>query len=39
LSEDAPGNALSGYDLVSREGAGEWANRHPVLLVLKANKS
>jgi RNA polymerase sigma factor (sigma-70 family) len=39
LSEDAPGNALSGYDVVSREGGGQWANRHPVLLVSKANKS
>ena len=29
----------SGYDVVSREGAGEWANRRPMLLVVKAAKS
>ena len=39
LSEDVMGNALSGYEFVSREGANEWASRHPVLLVIKASKS
>jgi len=38
LSEDAVAPKLSGYDFVSREGAGEWANRRPVLLVVKASK-
>jgi RNA polymerase sigma factor (sigma-70 family) len=36
LSEDAVAPKLSGYDFVSREGAGEWATRRPVLLVVKA---
>src|SRR5262249_40775831 len=39
LSEDFNGaNNWSGYQVVSREGAGEWANRRPVLLVVKASK-
>ncbi len=38
LSEDAIAPALSGYDFVSREGTGEWVNRRPVLLVVKASK-
>jgi RNA polymerase sigma factor (sigma-70 family) len=38
LSEDAIAPALSGYDFVSREGSGEWVNRRPVLLVVKASK-
>jgi RNA polymerase sigma factor (sigma-70 family) len=29
----------SGYDFVSREGAGEWASRRPVLLVVKGPNS
>jgi RNA polymerase sigma factor (sigma-70 family) len=36
LSEDSSGSSFSGYDLVSREGTGKWANRHPLLLVVKA---
>ena len=36
LSEDVTGPNWSGYKLVSREGAGEWANRRPLLLVVKA---
>lgn len=39
LSEDAVAPKLSGYNFVSREGTGEWANRRPVLLVVKAAKS
>ena len=35
LNEDSNGPTWSGYDLVSREGAGEWAGRHPVLLIVK----
>jgi RNA polymerase sigma factor (sigma-70 family) len=38
LNEDFGGADWSGYDLVSHEGAGEWANRHPVLLVLDTSK-
>ena len=38
LSEDAMAPKLSGYDFVSREGTGEWTNRRPVLLVVKASK-
>jgi hypothetical protein len=38
LSEDAVAPKLSGYDFVSREGTGDWANRRPVLLVVKASK-
>jgi RNA polymerase sigma factor (sigma-70 family) len=39
LSEDAAApSKYSGYDFVSREGTGEWANRRPVLLVVKASK-
>ncbi len=37
-NEDSNGANWSGYQFVSREGAGEWANRHPVLLVVKAAK-
>jgi RNA polymerase sigma factor (sigma-70 family) len=37
LSEDAAGNALSGYDFVSREGTGQEANVRPLLLVVKAS--
>ncbi len=39
LSEDFRGPNWSGYDLVSREGAAEWASRRPVLLVVKAAKA
>jgi RNA polymerase sigma factor (sigma-70 family) len=39
LSEDFKVQAGSGYDLVSREGTGEWAGRHPVLLVVKDAKT
>ncbi len=37
LSEDFSGQRenWSGYDFVSREGAGEWVSRRPVLLVVK----
>ncbi len=37
LNENASGarNDFSGYQFVSREGAGEWASRRPVLLVVK----
>ena len=38
LSEDIPEPFCSTYFLVSREGAGEWANRRPVLLVVKDEK-
>lgn len=41
LSEDVPGGpreVFSDYKLVSREGADEWANRRPLLLVVKASK-
>jgi len=41
LSEDfsgGPDPTWSGYAFVSREGAGEWSNRRPVLLVVKASK-
>jgi RNA polymerase sigma factor (sigma-70 family) len=37
LSEDFRED-WSGYDLVSREGAGEWAGRRPMLLVVKDEK-
>jgi RNA polymerase sigma factor (sigma-70 family) len=39
LSEDSNDSNSSGYDLVSREGAGEWAGRRPVLLVVKDTKT
>jgi hypothetical protein len=39
LSEDASGTTHSTYFFVSREGAGEWEVRRPVLLVLKDTKS
>jgi len=41
LSEDFSGQRenWSGYDFVSREGAGEWVSRRPVLLVVKKSKS
>jgi hypothetical protein len=41
LNEDVSGGLpeiFSDYKLVSREGAGEWANRRPLLLVVKASK-
>jgi RNA polymerase sigma factor (sigma-70 family) len=38
LSEDAVPPKLSGYDFVSREGTGEWANRRPMLLIVRASK-
>jgi len=40
LSEDFSGQRenWSGYDFVSREGAGEWVSRRPVLLVVKGSK-
>ncbi len=38
LSEDFKGTDWSGYEFVSREGAGEWANRRPVLLVMDGLK-
>ncbi len=40
LSEDFSGQRenWSGYDIVSREGAGEWVGRRPVLLVVKGSK-
>ncbi len=40
LSEDFSGQreTWSGYDFVSREGAGEWVIRRPVLLVVKKSK-
>jgi hypothetical protein len=41
-SEDfsgGPKETFSDYKLVSREGAGEWANRRPLLLVVTAAKS
>jgi len=40
LSEDSsgPNQTWSGYRFVSREGADEWSNRRPVLLVVKASK-
>ena len=34
-----PQETFSDYKLVSREGAGEWANRRPVLLVVKTAKA
>ncbi len=37
--EDHDGASWSGYDLVSREGAGEWMKRRPVLLAVDASKS
>ena len=39
LSEDFKPPTGSGYDLVSREGAGEWASRRPMLLVVKDAKA
>jgi RNA polymerase sigma factor (sigma-70 family) len=42
LSENfsgGPKETFSDYKLVSREGAGEWANRRPVLLVVKTAKA
>ena len=40
LSEDFASvrQTFSGYDLVSREGTAEWANRRPLLLVVKPSK-
>ena len=41
LNEEIPGGApesFSDYKLVSREGAGEWANRRPLLLVVDSAK-
>ena len=38
LNEDHNGANWSGYDLVSREGAGEWASRRPMLLVLDTSR-
>jgi hypothetical protein len=38
LSEDAKGQGWSGYELVSREGSGDWARRRPVLVVVRASK-
>jgi RNA polymerase sigma factor (sigma-70 family) len=39
LQEDIPPIRCSSYFLVSREGAGEWANRRPMLLVVKDPKA
>ena len=39
LSEDFKPPTGSGYDLVSREGAGEWASRRPMVLVVKDAKA
>ena len=41
LSEDfaEQGADWSGYQFVSREGTGQWAGRHPVLLVVEASAS
>jgi RNA polymerase sigma factor (sigma-70 family) len=39
LNEDFNGPNWSGYDLVSREGADEWTNRRPVLLVVEDTKA
>jgi RNA polymerase sigma factor (sigma-70 family) len=41
LSEDFSERGVdwSGYKFVSREGTGQWATRHPVLLVVEASKS
>ncbi len=39
LSEDFKPPSGSGYDLVSREGAGEWASRRPIVLVVKDTKA
>jgi RNA polymerase sigma factor (sigma-70 family) len=41
LCEEASGakGTLSQYSFVSREGAGEWAGRHPVLLIVKDTES
>jgi hypothetical protein len=41
LNEDVPGGpdqVFSDYKMVSREGAEEWENRRPLLLVVKATK-
>ncbi len=39
LSEEAMNeSSISGYDFVSREGANEWANHHPMLLVVESGK-
>ena len=41
LNEDVPGGPqeiFSDYKIVSREGVDEWANRRPLLLVVKASK-
>jgi RNA polymerase sigma factor (sigma-70 family) len=41
LKEDVVGTGeeiFSDYKMVSREGADEWANRHPLLLVVKASQ-
>ena len=39
LSEDFKAPNGSGYEIVSREGAGEWASRRPMLLVVKDAKA
>ncbi len=39
LSEDVRGPNWSGYQVVSREGAGEWTGRRPVMLVVKDAKA
>ncbi len=39
LSEDTRGPNWSGYEVVSREGAGEWAGRRPLLLIVKDAKA
>jgi hypothetical protein len=38
LQEDIPPMKCSTYFFVSREGAGEWANRRPLLLIVKDTK-
>ena len=39
LSEDFKPPTGSGFDVVSREGAGEWTSRRPMLLVVKDAKA
>lgn len=34
LSEDRRDRGWSGYRMVSREGQGDWAGRHPLLLMV-----
>jgi RNA polymerase sigma-70 factor (ECF subfamily) len=38
LAEDAQGNRLSGYEMVSREAEKEWVSKRPRLLVVKAKE-